>query len=1025
MRKLTNRALFICFALMTSFCLIAPATALRSYAQEGGGSTLEGLIKDDSGPLLGATVIVKNTTRGTTTDMDGKFRLEGLQPGDVLQVTYVGYDPYEVTYTGQTTLDILMTTTANQLNAVVVTAMGIERQSKTLSYAAETVGGDDVADIKSVNMINALQGKAAGLQITPNSTGAGGSSKILFRGNKSINGSNQPLVVVDGVPLMMNITSDQVDSNWGAQRAGGDAMSTINPDDIASISLLKGASAAALYGAVAANGAIMITTKSAMAGRLAVNVSSNTTIDTPLSLPEFQNTYGANGQYSWGDKLASKAPDYAEKFFRTGWTTNNSISINGGAEDLRAYFSYGNVTSGGITPENDYSQHTLNAKVGFDLFNDHIKVDFNAKYVNQHISNQPAGGFVFNPLVGTYTFPRGGDWNGYKSNFETYNGELNANVQNWVTTTDETNSNPYWLLNRERPVVERNRYEFGGSIKYQIIDGLSLTGRMRYERADEHYVRNHYASSYGNKYTYGKMDDNRYFSEQLYADLLAQYNHTWDDFSLNATLGTSMMQTRSNNVSLLYEQSKFVAPGNGGAYYPNIFNPSNFYMNGTTMGLERKRLNSVFGAVTFGFKEALFLDVTARNDWSSALAYTDGYSFFYPSVGASLLLNRFVDMGRNIDLFKFRGSYSIVGNDVPVYKTNPRYTYGDQGAINPPESVPFRTLKPEKTHSFEVGFDGEFFQHRLHVNATYYKTNTKNQYFEVTLPWESGYKSQFVNAGNVQNQGFELTAGWFQDFGNEFTWSTDLNLSYNDNKIIELFDGIQDGVTVSNLGGAKVILYEGGQYGDLYVRTLKRDESGKLVTETPEGADYQIPVNGGEQNSDLKYMGNMNSKWNMGWNNTFRYKDLTLSMLIDFRIGGKVVSMTEATLDGYGVSERTGRARDRGYVMREGIKFSNVKAYYDVVGATSFNSVYNVEDYVYDATNVRMREISLGYTFRNLFGQSKNLTLAFIARNLFFFYKDAPMDPDVSMGTGNGLQGFDVFNLPTTRSFGLNVKLNF
>lgn len=259
--------------------------------------------------------------------MDGKFRLEGLQPGDVLQVTYVGYDPYEVTYTGQTTLDILMTTTANQLNAVVVTAMGIERQSKTLSYAAETVGGDDVADIKSVNMINALQGKAAGLQITPNSTGAGGSSKILFRGNKSINGSNQPLVVVDGVPLMMNITSDQVDSNWGAQRDGGDAMSTINPDDIASISLLKGASAAALYGAVAANGAIMITTKSAMAGRLAVNVSSNTTIDTPLSLPEFQNTYGANGQYSWGDKLASKAPDYAgSSSVRAGRPTTRSRS---------------------------------------------------------------------------------------------------------------------------------------------------------------------------------------------------------------------------------------------------------------------------------------------------------------------------------------------------------------------------------------------------------------------------------------------------------------------------------------------------------------------------------------------------------------------------------------------------------------------------------------------------------------------------------------------------------------------------
>ena len=1001
-----------------TYIILAEKAAEKPVAVTGKVSDVNGV------PVIGASVVVKGTTVGTSTDMDGTFSLQIPPPAATaqLEVNFLGYEPVMISVGNRTSFDVTLHEAASEIEGVVVTALGIKRQEKALSYNVQQVKAEDITTVKDANFINSLTGKVAGVTINASSSGVGGASKVILRGNKSISQSSNALYVIDGIPMY----------NFGGgggtefdSRGASESIADINPEDIESMSVLTGAAAAALYGSNAANGAIMITTKSAMAGRLAVNVSSNTTIDTPLSLPEFQNTYGANGQYSWGDKLASKAPDYAEKFFRTGWTTNNSISINGGAEDLRAYFSYGNVTSGGITPENDYSQHTLNAKVGFDLFNDHIKVDFNAKYVNQHISNQPAGGFVFNPLVGTYTFPRGGDWNGYKSNFETYNGELNANVQNWVTTTDETNSNPYWLLNRERPVVERNRYEFGGSIKYQIIDGLSLTGRMRYERADEHYVRNHYASSYGNKYTYGKMDDNRYFSEQLYADLLAQYNHTWDDFSLNATLGTSMMQTRSNNVSLLYEQSKFVAPGNGGAYYPNIFNPSNFYMNGTTMGLERKRLNSVFGAVTFGFKEALFLDVTARNDWSSALAYTDGYSFFYPSVGASLLLNRFVDMGRNIDLFKFRGSYSIVGNDVPVYKTNPRYTYGDQGAINPPESVPFRTLKPEKTHSFEVGFDGEFFQHRLHVNATYYKTNTKNQYFEVTLPWESGYKSQFVNAGNVQNQGFELTAGWFQDFGNEFTWSTDLNLSYNDNKIIELFDGIQDGVTVSNLGGAKVILYEGGQYGDLYVRTLKRDESGKLVTETPEGADYQIPVNGGEQNSDLKYMGNMNSKWNMGWNNTFRYKDLTLSMLIDFRIGGKVVSMTEATLDGYGVSERTGRARDRGYVMREGIKFSNVKAYYDVVGATSFNSVYNVEDYVYDATNVRMREISLGYTFRNLFGQSKNLTLAFIARNLFFFYKDAPMDPDVSMGTGNGLQGFDVFNLPTTRSFGLNVKLNF
>ena len=1033
MWNFTKRALFSCVAFLMAICTIESAAALQANAQEAGKGTLEGVVTDASGPLLGATVIVKNTTRGTTTDVDGKFRLDDLKNGDVLQVTYVGYDPYEVVFAGQTFLEIKLQETANQLNAVVVTAMGIERQSKTLTYAAETVGGSEVADIKSINMINSLQGKSAGLQITPNSTGAGGSSKILFRGNKSISGSNQPLVVVDGIPLMMNTTSDQVKSNYGGERDGGDAMSTINPDDIASISLLKGASAAALYGAVAANGAIMITTKSASAGRISVSVSSNTTVETPISLPEFQNTYGSSDKtYSWGPKLSSKAPNYAKDFYQTGWTTNNSVSINGGAENLRAYFSYGNVSSGGIVPENEYAQHTLNSKVGFDLFNDHVKVDFSAKYVNQHVANQPAAGFLYNPLTGAYLFPRGEDWDYYKNNFEVYDATLNANIHNWVNTSLEQFDNPYWILNRQKPISERNRYEFGGQIKYQIIDGLSITGRMRYERADDNFKHNFYASSTANRYPMGRMKDNRYFSEQLYADAMVQYDHTWGDFSLNATAGASMTRTQSNNVDLWAEGTKFsMTDGkpNGNIMYPNIFIPANYYGNMASMGLTRKRLNSVFATATFGYKEGLFVDVTARNDWSSALAFTNGYSFFYPSVGASLLLDRFVDMGSNIDLFKFRASYSIVGNDVPAYMTNPLYTLGAQGAITPPKSTPFRTLEPEKTHSFEVGFDGEFFQHRLHVNATYYKTNTKNQFFSIKLPWESGYESQYVNAGNVQNQGFELSLGWFQDFGNDFTWSTDLNLSYNDNKIIELVEGLQDGLSISNFGGAQVILKEGGHFGDLYVRTLQRNEDGSLMVNTVKdeatGESYQVPVLGGEGIQDLKYVGDMNSKVYMGWNNTFRYKDFSLGFLIDFRFGGKVLSMTEAALDGWGVSQRTADARDRGYVMREGVKFTNVQKYYDLVGATNYNTQYNNEDYVYDATNVRMREISFGYTFRDLFGQSKNLTVSLIARNLFFFYKDAPMDPDVSMGTGNGVQGFDIFNLPTTRSFGLNVKLNF
>lgn len=1032
MRKLAEKmSLQNWFVYLMVTCLLGAVGVLPSYAQNG---ECKGVVTDASGPLIGATALVEGTQRGVTTNVRGEFYLTNLRSGDVIQISYVGYDSQKIVWQGQTQLQVRLKESSTQMNAVVVTAMGIKRQSKTLTYAAETVGGDDVADIKSINMINSLQGKAAGLQITPNSTGAGGSSKILFRGNKSINGSNQPLVVVDGIPLMMDTSGAQMSSSMGnGSRDGGDAMSTINPDDIASISLLKGASAAALYGAVAANGAIMITTKSAVAGRISVNVSSNTTIETPISLPEFQNTYGSADQtYSWGAKLDSKTPNYVKDYFRTGWTTNNSVSITGGAENLRAYFSYGNISSGGIVPENDYAQHTLNSKVGFDLFNDHVKVDFNAKYVNQHVSNQPTAGWLMNPLTGAYLFPRGEDWDYYRDNFEIYDPNLNVNIHNWVNTTLEQFDNPYWILNRQKPISERNRYEFGGQVRYEIVNGLSMTGRMRYERADDNFKHNLYASSVANRYPMGRMTDVRFFSEQLYADAMLQYNHTWGDYSLNATAGASMTRTKSNNVALSGEGTKFsMVDGkpNGNVMYPNIFLPKNYYGNMGGLNLTRKRLNSVFATMTFGFRDGLFLDVTARNDWSSALAFTKSCSFFYPSVGTSLLLDQFVDMGENIDLFKFRASYSIVGNDVPAYMTNPLYTLGNQGAIAPPERAPFRILEPEMTHSFEVGFDGEFLQHRLHLSATYYKTNTKNQFFSVQTPFGTGYRQQYVNAGNVQNQGVEVTFGWFQDFGNDFTWSTDLNLSHNDNKIVELVEGLQDGLSIRAFTGAKVILNEGGSFTDLYVRHIKHNDDGTIqVKDVKDGAGnvlYQLPVLSGEGNKDMEYVGDMNSKVYMGWNNTFRYKDFVLSFLIDARFGGKVMSMTEAALDAWGVSQRSADAREQGYVMREGVKFTNVEAYFKEVGALNYNSAYCAKDYVYDATNVRLREISFGYTFRNLFGNTKNLMLSLIARNLFFFYKDAPMDPDVSMGTGNGVQGFDMFNLPSTRSFGLNVKLNF
>lgn len=993
------------------------------YAQK---RTISGTVtdKDLKEPLIGVNVLLKGTTTGTVTDMDGNYTID-VEGNGTLVFSYVSMKTVEESINGRSTINIEMSSDSEALDEVVVTAMGIKRESKTLTYSAQTVGGKDLNEIKNVNMINSLQGKSAGLQITPNSTGAGGASKILFRGNKSISGNNQPLIVVDGVPMMMNVSDAQVDGNYGGQRDGGDAMSTINPDDIAQITLLKGASAAALYGAVAANGAIMITTKSAQSGKVSINVSSNTTVETPMVLPKFQNTYGVSdqGTFSWGDKLSSAAPNYAKDFYQLGYTTNNSISLAGGNENISSYFSYANVSSNGVIPENEYMSHNLMAKVGFNLWKK-LQVDVSARYNNQHIENQPAGGYLGNPLTGAYLFPRGEDWDNYKENFEVYDGIRNINVHNWTNTSQEQFSNPYWMLNRQKPITDRNRYEFGGSAKYDIIEGLSITGRIRYERGDEKWILNEYASSTANRNLLGTMKDTRTISEQTYADLLAQYNKTWNEtYSLSVTAGGSYQKTEASSTELIGWGDKVFSVNNGivtpGAYYPNVFSPKNYYTMYTNQTLARKRLNSVFATAQFGYKEGLFIDISGRNDWSSTLAFTDGVSFFYPSFGASALLDKFIDFGKNVDLFKLRASYSIVGNDVPIGVTNELYTIEDQGALTPPESSSFRTLKPEKTNSLEVGFDGTFFQNRFNVNLTYYKTNTKNQYFNISAPWETGLRNRYINAGNVQNQGFEISLGWYNQFTNDFSWSTNFNFSYNDNKIIELSNELPEWTLQTYCTGAKIILKEGGHFGDLYVRDLARDENGK-----PLKAENGGPVLAGSDNKDLAYVGDMNAKVNMGWTNTLHYKDFTLSFLIDAKIGGHVFSMTEATMDGWGVSERSGVARDAGEVVIDGVSF-DPHLYYSTTGGTSYNSNILTSQYIYDATNVRLRELSFGYTFRNIFGAGKNLNASIIGRNLFFFYKDAPMDPDVSIGTGNGLQGVDMFSMPTSRSFGLNLKLNF
>ena len=1035
MRKLTNRALFICFALMTSFCLIAPATALRSYAQEGGGSTLEGLIKDDSGPLLGATVIVKNTTRGTTTDMDGKFRLEGLQPGDVLQVTYVGYDPYEVTYTGQTTLDILMTTTANQLNAVVVTAMGIERQSKTLSYAAETVGGDDVADIKSVNMINALQGKAAGLQITPNSTGAGGSSKILFRGNKSINGSNQPLVVVDGVPLMMNITSDQVDSNWGAQRDGGDAMSTINPDDIASISLLKGASAAALYGAVAANGAIMITTKKGKAGALKVTLSSNTEFLDPFVQPEFQNRYGTgsngvrsgSGIYSWGQKLlpAARYGYTPADFFETGHVYTNAVTVSGGTDKNQTYFSAASVNSDGIIPNNEYDRYNFTFRNTSYFLKDKLRLDASASYIYQKDQNMTNQGVYSNPLVPAYLFPRGENFAIYKK-FERYNPGTKLMEQFWSADMeggDLRMQNPYWINYRNLRNTDKKRYMLSFSASYDILPWLNVAGRVRIDNSNSLYTQKLYASSNTTITEGGKnghYTEARAYDTQTYADLMVNINKTFgEDWSLNANIGASINNIKTDELSY-----RGPIQENG---LPNIFNV--FDLDDTKKRAEKvgwhDQTQSIFASVEVGWKQMLYLTVTGRNDWASQLANSPESSFFYPSVGLSWVPTATFNMPDAISYLKIRGSIASVGMPFPRHLTVPTYEYDATNKVWKDKThYPIGDLKPERTITYEVGLDARLWQH-INLSASWYRADTKNQTFDPSLPPSSSYTTIYLQTGHVRNTGVELSLGYDNQW-RDFRWTTNFTYSWNKNEIRELAANAVNPVTgeslnltkldIKGLGKAKYILKEGGTLGDLYTTSnLRYNENGYV--EVDNAGNLQVT----DEGEDI-YLGSVFPDANLAWRNDFSWKGINLGVLFTARLGGVCYSATQANLDLYGVSEASAAARDAGGVLINGREMVDAQKWYQAIGSQSGLPQY----YLYSATNVRLQELSLGYTLPTKWFRDKmRMTVSFVGRNLWMIYCKAPFDPEAVASTGLSYQGIDYFMMPSLRSLGFNVKFEF
>ena len=1036
---LKKKRIFISYCLIGLFfflgenCYASKRPVFRETVRKASAdnSTVRGRVVDVSGePLIGATIREKGGTRGTVTDIEGNFILS-VPDSAVLQVSFVGYESIEVSVGGRKTLEIQLRENTVMLDNVIITALGLEKKEASLAYSIQKVKGEELTRMKEVNMITALAGKAAGVQINKNSSGIGGSAKVSLRGIRSASGDNQPLYVIDGVP-MLNIGTEQAYSAIGGtanagNRDGGDGISNLNPEDVESISILKGAPAAALYGSQAANGVILITTKKGnTAGQRNIHFSTGLTFDKAFSLPKMQNCYGVSDVVdSWGEKTYLPTSNELNDFFRTGLTSITSVSVNYGNEKIQTYFSYANTTGRGIVDKNQLTKHNINLRETAVMFNQRLKLDGNVNVMRQIVKNKPvSGGFYMNPLVGLYRFPRGEDLSYYKDNYEIYDPERKLGIQNWHTFTEDFEQNPYWIQNRIQSKETRMRSIISLSANLRINSWLTVQARGSVDYISDKMRQKFYASTApalcGANGRYIEMD---YQETLIYGDVMAMGKRKWEDFALDVAIGGSI---NDKNVNSTRYDSK-----NASLKYANVFNLANIVMNGSASIDQkidsRRQLQSVFGTAQVGYQDKVFLDLTARNDWASTLAYTshEKSGFFYPSAGLSFLIDKWIQLPEWISFAKLRGTYSKVGNDIPQFITNSVSHITAGGELQANDAAPFKEMEPEMTHSVEVGTEWRFFQSRLGFNLTYYRTNTHNQFFKLPALAGDMYAYRYVNAGDIQNRGWELTVDATPVLTPDFTWKTSLNFSSNRNKIKELHEELKELVygPSSFSSSYAMKLVKGGSIGDIYGKAFVRDAEGNIVYQT-EGDHKGLPAVEGEGNT-IK-VGNANPRFIMGWNHTFSYKGFSLYLLLDWRYGGKILSQTQAEMDLYGVSQVTALARDRGYVTLEGQQIDNVKGFYkNIVGGRAGVTEY----YMYDATNLRLREVSLNYTFPKKWMQKtkvlKDLQLAFVARNLCFLYKKAPFDPDLVLSTGNDNQGIEVFGMPTTRSLGFTVKCEF
>ena len=1015
-----------------------------------GERTVTGVVKDASGiPLAGVAVLVKGTSNGSSTDTDGKFSFvlndENLSAGKILQFVCLGYTTVELPLGSKRVFDVTMTDDTVLLEGTVVTALGIKRSEKALSYNVQKVDSEELLANKDANFVNSLNGKVAGLVINASSSGVGGSSKVVMRGEKSISKSSNALYVIDGIPMY---TSARDAGTGFDSRGATDPIADINPEDIESMTVLTGAAAAALYGSSAANGAIVVTTKKGLEGKTSLTITSNTEIFNPFVLPSFQNRYGTGDLNSsegsiirsWGHKLNSAnymGYNPRSDYFQTGVTGTESVSLSTGNSKNQTYLSAAAVNSKGIVPNNGYDRYNFTFRNTTKFLNDKMTLDVAVGYIMQDDLNTTNQGTYNNPVVGAYLFPRGNDWNDITM-YERWDSSRKIYTQYWpVGDAGMTMQNPYWINYRNLRENKKDRYNLSAGLYYDITDWMTLSGRVKIDNSQNKYTEKFYATTntqlteYSTNGLYGQEESQ---DKQVYADVLLDINKTWNDWSLHGNLGASISDLRYDLFSLRGPIADGSVDPSESKNIPNVFNVFALSQSKSVKRQAgwREQTQSVYGSAEIGFKNAYYLTLTGRNDWPSQLAgpRSSQKGFFYPSVGASVVLSEIIpNMPKQLEYVKLRTSWASVGVPFGRWLANPMHEWPDKGnSWNTQTAYPVENLKPERTNSWEAGISMRFLNW-FSLDASYYNTHTKNQTIYPKISTGSGYSEIPIQSGDVKNEGIELSLGFDKQWG-LFGWSSDYTFSTNRNKIVSLVKDVQNPVTgeplnisameMGGLGNAVFILKEGGSLGDLYSRNdFVRDSNGKIY----------VDANGGvatDRKTDIdEYikLGSVLPKANMAWRNDFRLQNFNFGFMVTARLGGVVYSRTQAMLDYYGVSEASALMRDNGGVYINGSDLIDANKWYTAIGSGDTVPQY----YTYSATNVRLQEASVGYTFpKKMMGGLFDLTVQLVGRNLWMIYNKAPYDPEsVASATTNFYSGLDYFMMPSTRNFGFNVRIKF